>query len=399
MNLIQRTRHAGVTLPRVVPRAIPRALLAMLVLTIAIQAAPSGIAAGAEPIDEAVKAIQSIGSLGEGFDQAIPAAVQLQQLPASEIPRVLDGAAGVNPIAENWFRGVVFGIAKNSGSPSMQTLQSYVEDRSNNPIGRGLAMELVRQQDPALARTMIDASLNDPSLAIREMAVEQAIDAAATVAKSEPAEAIERYRVALDAARHPKQLAAIVEALEKLGDPVTTADAFSLITQWKGVAPFDNVGGVGFDTAYAPEESFTSSGKVDLQTKYDGKSGVVAWQTVETSDGDGIVDLAAAYDKEKGAVAYLHAEFESAKDQPAQVRLGCINANKVWINGREVMANEVYHSGSMLDQYVAPFELRAGTNRIMLKICQNEQEESWAQEWEFQFRITDPTGKGLTSGQ
>ena len=59
------------------------------------------------------------------------------------------------------------------------------------------------------------------------------------------------------------------------------------------------------------------------------------------------------------------------------------------------MATEVYHSGSMLDQYIAPFELKKGTNTILLKICQNEQEESWAQRWEFQFRITDPTGKGL----
>ena len=52
----------------------------------------------------------------------------------------------------------------------------------------------------------------------------------------------------------------------------------------------------------------------------------------------------------------------------------------------------------MLDQYVAPFELKKGKNTILLKICQNEQEESWAQRWEFQFRITDPTGKGLESG-
>ena len=138
------------------------------------------------PIDQAVKAIQSIGASGEGFDRAIPAAAQLQQLPSSVIPRVLDGAAGVNPIAENWIRGVVFGIAKNSGPPSMQTLQSYVENRSNNPIGRGLALELVRQQDPVLAKAMIDASLNDSSLAIREMAVEQAIATAGAQRRTRP---------------------------------------------------------------------------------------------------------------------------------------------------------------------------------------------------------------------
>jgi hypothetical protein len=63
------------------------------------------------------------------------------------------------------------------------------------------------------------------------------------------------------------------------------------------------------------------------------------------------------------------------------------------------MANEVYHSGAMIDQYIGNFQLKKGINRILLKICQNEQEESWAQDWQFQFRITDLTGKGLRSGE
>lgn len=352
-----------------------------------------------EAVDRALEAVRSVNVEGKGFDAAIPAAKQLQQLPASEIPRVLDGAEGVNPIAENWIRGIVFGIAEKSGIPDLNTLRDYVKDRSNNPIGRGLAMELIRRQSPQAAESMLEDCLNDSSLALREMAVEQAIESAQSLAGSEPAKAIAKYRQSLEAARHPKQLSRIVEALEKLGESVTTADAFSLITDWKGVAPFDNVGGVGFDTPYAPEQQFAASGAIDLDGGYEGKSGNIQWQSVKGSADEGLVDLAAAYNKEKGAVAYLYAEFESPEDQPAQARLGCINANKVWVNGKEVMANEVYHSGSMLDQYVAPCELRKGTNRILLKICQNEQEESWAQRWEFQFRITDPTGKGLSSGQ
>jgi hypothetical protein len=260
-------------------------------------------------------------------------------------------------------------------------------------------MELIRLQNPQLARSMIDNYLNDPSLALREMAVEQAILSAASMKEDDQDGAIAKYREALETARHPKQLERIVDALDKLGQPVTTVDAFSLITQWNAVAPFDNVGGVGFDRVYPPEQQFVGNQEVDLKAQYDGKDGTVRWQSVEGSSDDGIVDLAAAYNKEKGAVAYLYTEFESAVDQPAQVRLGCINANKIWVNGKEVTANEVYHSGSMIDQYVASCQLNRGTNRILLKICQNEQEQSWAQRWEFQFRITDPTGKGLISGQ
>jgi hypothetical protein len=353
----------------------------------------------ADTVDEAIAAIRSVGLKAEGHAEAIPAAKALQQLPAEEIPRVLDAARDVNPIAENWIRGIVFGIAESSGPPSIKSMQEYIQDTSRNDIGRGLAMELIRLQDPQLAVSMIDSFLNDSSLALREMAVEQAIASAAAMKEDDQDAAVAKYREALEAARHPKQLERIVDALDKLGQPVTTVDAFSLITQWNAVAPFDNVAGVGFDRVYPPEEAFAVNQKVDLGTQYEGKDGAIGWQTVEGSSDEGIVDLAAAYNKEKGAVAYLYTEFVSAEDQPAQVRLGCINANKVWVNGKEVTANEVYHSGSMIDQYVASCQLNEGINRILLKVCQNEQEQPWAQRWEFQFRITDPTGKGLVSGQ
>ena len=36
-----------------------------------------------------------------------------------------------------------------------------------------------------------------------------------------------------------------------------------------------------------------------------------------------------------------------------------------------------------------------GTNVILLKICQNEQTESWAQDWEFQLRVCDGLGTAV----
>ena len=353
----------------------------------------------ADSIDAAIESVRSVGTEGKGFEKALPAAKELQKLPADKLIRVLDGADGVNPIAENWIRGIVFGITQQAGMPVMNTLQEYVRDQKNNAIGRGIAMELISREDVNLAKTMLESLTNDPSLAIREMAVEQAIGKAASLAETKADESIRIYREALTAARHPKQLSRIVAALGDLGDDATTADAFSLLVNWKSIAPFDNEGGIGYEAVYAPEEQFSASGSVDLAAKHAGKTGEIAWQDVSGSDDEGLVNLADAYNKEKGAVAYLFAEFDSPEAQQAQARLGCINANKVWVNGKEVMATEVYHSGSMLDQYVAPFDLKKGKNTVLLKICQNEQEESWAQRWEFQFRITDPTGKGLRSGK
>ncbi len=345
--------------------------------------------------------VVSVGPEGQQYGKVIAAAERLRAMPASQLPVLLDGFAGINPLAENWLRGIVFDIVRARGEAPAEMLQRYIEDQNRNPIGRGLAMELLRQQDSETAQRMISDLLNDPSLRLREMAVHQAIERASALAEDRRGEAISIYKTTLAAARNPRQVAKIIEALKPLGETVRPAEAFAMITKWHAVAPFDNVNGVGFDAVYPPESEYLESGTVDLENQYpgkpvDGQAQSVAWQTIQSGDDDGGIDLAAAYDKEKGAVCYLYVEFHSSDQQPAQARLGCINANKVWVNGQLLMSNEVYHAGSMVDQYIAATTLQPGANRILLKICQNEQTESWAQDWKFQFRITDPTGKGLT---
>ena len=48
-----------------------------------------------------------------------------------------------------------------------------------------------------------------------------------------------------------------------------------------------------------------------------------------------------------------------------------------------------------IDQYVERVALKAGKNRILLKLCQNEQKEQWAQRFAFQLRVSDFTGKAI----
>ena len=65
------------------------------------------------------------------------------------------------------------------------------------------------------------------------------------------------------------------------------------------------------------------------------------------------------------------------------------------LNGELVAVNEVYHTGTAIDQYRCDVVLKAGQNLIVLKVCQNEQTESWAQDWKFQLRVTDALGKPI----
>jgi hypothetical protein len=105
--------------------------------------------------------------------------------------------------------------------------------------------------------------------------------------------------------------------------------------------------------------------------------------------------LAERYKKEKGAIVYARTIFVSDKVRDVEMRLGCINANKLWVNDQEVFMNEVYHAGMSIDQYIGRVKLKSGENEIVLKVCQNEQTESWAQRWQFQLRVSDFTGKAI----
>ena len=118
----------------------------------------------------------------------------------------------------------------------------------------------------------------------------------------------------------------------------------------------------------------------------------VKWIAHTSEDEFGVVDLNKALTKHKGAVAYAYAEFKSDSARDVELRISSVNANKIWLNGEFVTGNNVYHSGSQLDQYVGKARLKKGNNRILLKILQNEQEDSWAQKWQFQFRVCDQYG-------
>ncbi|MCY2993821.1 MAG: hypothetical protein NTY19_38990 [Planctomycetota bacterium] len=45
-------------------------------------------------------------------------------------------------------------------------------------------------------------------------------------------------------------------------------------------------------------------------------------------------------------MAYANAEFLADRPRDAELRLDCITANKLWLNGERLTANNVYHSGT-----------------------------------------------------
>jgi hypothetical protein len=360
---------------------------------VAIFPTPSILAA--EPdVAASLAKIRAVGEKGEGNRPAQEAWQALAKLPASQLPEVLAGMDGANPIAANYVRALAESIAerelKAGGKLPADQLEAFALNTKHESRGRRLAFELLTRVDATAPDRIIPKMLDDPSLELRRDAVSRRIDAAkAKLEAGDKDAAAEEYRIAFTAARDIDQIRSVVSALGKLEQKVDIPRHFGFVTKWKLIGPFDNTNQSAFDKAYPPETEFNPA------AKYPGKNGGVAWIDHETKDAYGMVDLTKALDKHKGAVAYAATEFESAEARPVDIRVGCITANKVWFNGEFLGGRDVYHTGMDVDQYVYRGKLKAGKNLILVKVLQNEQTDSWAQIWQFQLRVCDAIGTAV----
>lgn len=352
--------------------------------------------APAADFNASVKAILNVGPEGKGNAEASAAWKELSQIPASELPKLLAAFDGANPLAANWLRSAAETVAdrelKATGQLPKAELEKFIAETQHNPRARRMAYEWLLKVDPTVAERLIPGLLNDPSTEFRRDAVARLIDTGTKqVADKQDAQARDTFQQALNGARDEDQINAIVKPLETLGVKVDLPRHFGFIMDWHLIGPFDNTGKKGFAVAYPPES------EIKLDAKYPGQKGDVSWAKQVTDDKYGLLDLAKITAPQKGSVTYAFTEFTSDKEQTVDLRLGTPNAFKIWLNGDLVFGREEYHRGMAIDQYRMTGKLKAGKNQILLKICQNEQTEEWAQRWQYQLRICDATGTAILS--
>lgn len=345
-----------------------------------------------EPADlpALMRSVREVDRFGEGHREASEAVAALSRLPSSRIPQVLSMMGEVSPLSANWFRAAVEASADRDpqGVP-VEELKRFLDDRTQGDAARLLAFDLIVDRQPEFRETVPNFR-DDPCLPLRFMAIERGMKEAAELVKSgKNEEGSSAYEGLLQAARNPDQINAIADALEKLGSPVDLTAHYGFITRWHLIGPFDNREKIGFAAVYAPEKS------IDLAASLDGKEGVVSWIDHASSLPLGVVDLNVAIGKHMGAVAYAVTTVEVDEPTTLDIRLGTPNGNQVFVNGQQVISNHVYHAGNAIDQHRATVTLNPGKNTILLKICQNEQTDSWAQDWNFQLRLCDASGKAI----
>lgn len=346
-------------------------------------------------LDAYVNLLRNVKPEGVGHREASYAWGQLvEQADADSLPTILAGMDGAGPLAENWLRAAVDAVAERqvqqTGKLPVERLEKFLAHTSHNPKARRLAYEWIARVDKNAPDRLIPTMLDDPSLEMRREAIARLVSAAESTAKADQEDqAKATYRQALDSARDLDQVKVITEALAALDAPVDLQHHYGFIVDWLLIGPFDNRGGKGFNAVYPPEE------KIDLAATYEGSAGSVDWKQHHTDQEYGEVDLNKALGKHMGVAGYAMSVFESDRERSVELRVGSENANKVWLNGEKLAEAEAYHANSAIDQYVGHGVLKQGKNVILVKVCQDEQTVDWAQNWVFQLRVCDASGKAV----
>jgi hypothetical protein len=361
---------------------------------LAVAALSVTVAQDADDVQAPLAQLKKVGREGKGNAEAAKAWKALVNRGTPALIPILGAMDDDDLTSANWLRPAFEAIAEKALEAKQlpkSDLEKFIADTKKAGIARRLAYEWLVKIDPDAPNRYLPGMLLDPSHELRRDAIERAIkDAEALTDKGDDKAARALYQKALKGACDQDHVEAIAKALEKSGDKVDQAKHFGFVTKWHLVAPFDNVKGVGYDRVYPPEKG------VDLTASYDGKEdNKVAWVPSETKGGQGMADLNAALGKFKGAVAYAYAVVDSPKEQPVDVRVGCITSLKIWLNGKQIFAHDEYHHGMRMDQYVARATLKKGKNEILVKVCQNEQKDAWAQVWQLQLRLCDRVGSAV----
>ncbi len=349
--------------------------------------------------EESLARLKNVGREGAGNTAAAAAWKEVVRRGPSALPVILEAMDDADATSANWLRTAVDAIAERAlmaGEPlPAEQLERFIRQTRHNAAARRLAYEWLCRVDPKTPGRLLPDMLQDPSPELRRDAVAVVIEEAqAHLDEGDKEAARQTYRRALTGACDKDQVDRIVNELDKLGVQVDVPAHFGFVCRWLLVAPFDNHNDAGFNRAYPPEKG------VDPKAVYKGKKGAEArWTAFTTEDRYGVIDLNKVLGKQHGVVAYAYAVLEAPKERSIQVRAGSMNAIKIFLNGKEIYHREKYHHGMEMDQHIAPAILKAGRNELLLKICQNEQTENWAQDWKFQVRLCDSTGAAAPFAQ
>ncbi len=303
------------------------------------------------------------------------------------VPDILNAMDAAKPLGLNWLRPALDAVLEKE-KPTLKTitaLESFVKNSANAGIARRQAFEWLQKLDEPKAKQLVPGFLTDINPDLRRDAIASEISSLKSLPKG--IQVTNKGKAILKVACDLDQVTELAKILKTESVEVDLLKHYGFLTDWAVLGIFDNTKELGFEKAYAVEP------RVDPAKTYQGKGDKPAkWFTIKTNSPEGFVDFNKLIGKKKSAIAYAWTKVESPIDQEVEIRLGCTTSLKVWLNGDGVFQRDEYHHGQNPNQHIARCKLKKGTNDLLVKVCQNNQTEPYAQNWQLQARFTDFAG-------
>ncbi len=339
----------------------------------------------------ALTALKAVTKEGKGNEDAGPAWKTLVSKGVPALLPALEAFDDDNPTAANWLRTAVDAIAETEKAAGRKLpadkLEAFVKDTKRSATARRAAYELLVAQDAEAKGRLLPGLLNDKSADLRRDAIANQLDILEKLARPTIKADLEKL---FAFTRDKDQVELVAKKIEENGGKVSVTEQFGFVTFAALVGPFDNTAGKGFAVAYPPESAINATGT------FKGKGDVeLKWGDPSTANKSGAFDLNKLLDKHKDAVTYAQAVVTAGAETSCDIRVTCATAVQIFLNGKKLFQREEYHHGTPFDGHVGKGTLRKGENVIVLKVCQNNQTENWAQAWQFQMRVCDATGGPL----
>lgn len=146
--------------------------------------------------------------------------------------------------------------------------------------------------------------------------------------------------------------------------------SLGFVGNWITVGPFDNENRSGFGRAFEPESELEQP--INTARSYQGKERPVKWRVPPEPAAYGWVDFGETMRPRDEICAYAttFVRAKSGTKTPRAVSLwaGASGAFRVLWNGDKVIEDTGYRDLD-IDRFAAPVTLRAGNNRIVVKVC------------------------------
>jgi hypothetical protein len=236
---------------------------------------------------------------------------------------------------------------------------------ARRPEEKKQALGQMGQTPTAEALQAVLALLPDPDL--KDEAALAAVSIAEKLAPADP-------KLAADVAEKVLaqcKAADIVKRAWALRGPLKSAAPF--LRDWLVSGPYSQAGATGaeavFNLAFAPEKP----------------GAAVQWKPAPRAD---MINLLAIFPGQSSCAAYLKTTVLAPEDTGAVLLLGSDDGVKAWLNGAVVHSHNV-DRGAVVDQDMAPIQLKKGVNELMLKVTQG------GGGWAVCARIVSPDGLPL----